>query len=128
MELGAQRVIDLVHRRDSLVSERVRVTKDLDAEIASIDRELAAAGDILKRSGEAPSADAQIKLNLKVRAGSNAEKVMVALAKAPGMGIGELAIAVYGEDTAHNRHKIRAVTFNLRRTGRLAKRATEDRL
>jgi hypothetical protein len=116
-----QRVLDLVHRRDELVEEKKRRTADIDAEIAKIDRDLRVAGNGIQHAEQTAPAG-QHSLGLKpVRAGSYAEKVLIALGGNPAMGIGELAIAVYGDDTDSSRHKIRALQFHLRRSGRLAK-------
>lgn len=104
--------MDLVHQRDGLIAERARLTKDIDAAIEAIDREL---------RGDASPDDGQRTLDLKVRAGSYAEAALRALSKSPNMGLGELAIAVYGVDDESARHKIRAVIYHLRKTGRMAK-------
>ena len=112
METKVQRVVDLVHRRDGLLADRVRLTKDIDAAIEAIEREL--------RGDGAPD-DGQRALDLNVRSGSFAAAALLALSKSPNMGLGELAIAVYGVDDKSTRHKIRAVIYHLKNTGRIPK-------
>ena len=118
---GVQRIIDLVHRRDVLMSERMKLIGNLDAEIAKIDFELAAAGGIIAPKSATPEAARQRSLKLGVRSGSFAEKVLLALAENPRATLGQLAESAYGADNVSNRHKVRAVQFHLRKTGRLSK-------
>lgn len=114
-----QRLIDLVRRRDILVEQKKRATQDIDREIDGIDNQLAAAGGIIVP--QPAGVLRQTRLNLRVRPGSNAEKLLLALARNAKASIGELAIEVYGSDDDDNRHKVRAVQFHLRKTGRLPK-------
>jgi hypothetical protein len=118
---AVQRLIDLVHRRDVLVSERAKVVANLDAEITRIDAELSAAGGIVTPVAVGPADARQRSLTLGVRPGSHAETILLALARKPDSTIGELASEVYGDDTENTRHKIRAAQYHLRKTGRLAK-------
>jgi hypothetical protein len=117
---SVQNIIDLVHRRDVLVTERAKTLANLDAEIAQIDRALAAAGGLIAPETATPEEARQRSMNLRVRAGSNAEKVLLAIARNSRVSLGELAELVYGSDDDDSRHKTRSVLWNLKNTGRLS--------
>jgi hypothetical protein len=120
-ESGVQRIVDLVHRRDVLMNERAKVTANLDAEIAKIDSALSAASGII--SPEPSASPRQVRLNLGVRPGTYAEKVLLHLARNPQAALGEIAADVYGDDSHSSRHKVRAVIWSLKDKGRLPKTA-----
>jgi hypothetical protein len=118
---SVQNIINLVHRRDVLVTERAKTLANLDAEIEQIDRALAAAGGLIAPEMATPEEERQRSMNLRVRAGSNAEKALLAIARDSHVTMGELADLLYGSRGDDARHKVRSVLWNLKKTGRLSK-------
>jgi hypothetical protein len=103
----ADEVIAVVHRIDELEAKLAQVSEPVRREIAEARAELArligSDGDVLANGRESKIGDA----------------VVDALRNKPGATNAELAIAIYGEDTDKNRHKVRAQRFNLKTKGRI---------
>lgn len=101
-------VVALVHQRDDLLAERSRLTAQIDQRIAEVDARLGqmVGAPALTR----PTIGTAVKVTVL-------ERVLDQLRRNPAVDNGVLAVAIYGEDSAHTRHNIRAQLWQLRKKG-----------
>jgi hypothetical protein len=115
--MTAQEIIDLVHRRDHLVSERAEIVAHLDREIAEIDEQLdalnpASNGRAIRRPDHVSEPDGRTP-----RAGTNTEKVIAMIRRTPTLDYGQVSLALYGEDTTATRKRLRSLLSSLNTNG-----------
>jgi hypothetical protein len=139
-----QTVIDLVHRLDELHAHRAKVIAELDAELATVMRELAKlTGEAPKPSangGNAPKAPPQgalvrtrsaqelelVAVQPAPRKASFADLALDAIRANPKIATVDLAKLLYGDDSAKARDKARAVTYFLATKAEKIRRTPDD--
>lgn len=114
----AERVLKAANRVTELRAERARLTTEIDAKIRQAEMEfesLLGGGPITGT----PTLNAALDTGLE--AGTRQESIIRALGGEPGISYGDLAMAVYGEDTPKTRHRLRATLYTLRQKGLIRK-------
>ncbi len=110
---NAKRIDDLIKRRAELITERANLMAEIDHDLAAVERGLAA---LLFTSAEPTSPAA----NGTTVGGSPTQVLLGTVAANPASTVTDLSIAVYGADTSHTRHKLRAMLYYLRKKGKLS--------
>jgi len=114
----AERVIKAAARITELREEREKLTAQIDAKIHQAEAEL----EGLLGGGAMPGTPTlRAALDAGLEAGTRQETIIRALGGEPGISYGDLAMAVYGEDTPTTRHRLRATLYTLRQKGRIRK-------
>ena len=101
-------MIAAVHRRDTLLADRRRLTAEIDARIAEVEAEIRSL-----LSGADPVAG---RLD-GGRGKGHQFRILVALKEKPGRPYDELTQLIYGDDYSENRSKLRALIYNLKKKG-----------
>lgn len=107
-------VVGLVHERDALLAERLQLTAQLDSRIAAVEARL----EQMLSGTKAETQPVATAIGRTI-----IERVAEQIRQKPTLGIGELAMAVYGADTPKARHNIRAQVWQLKKSGRYPQRS-----